>query len=112
MYIPDIKRNGFTFTDGVGYISPELAERAANLFGKRHSSAFQVRIAGAKGVLMVKPSLQGQQIHLRDSQIKFEADDLTFNVIRCATFGQGFLNRQVIILLGCLGVPDHYFLRM
>lgn len=29
MNLPDIKRNGFIFTDGVGYISPELAKIAA-----------------------------------------------------------------------------------
>jgi tRNA A37 threonylcarbamoyladenosine dehydratase len=33
-------------------------------------------------------------------------------VIRGATFGQGYLNRQIITLLFCLGVPESYFLAM
>ena len=74
-------------------------------------SAFQVRIAGAKGVLMVKNELEGRQIRLRKSQTKFSSDDLSFNVIRCSTFGQGYLNRSLIILLSSLGVPDDYFMR-
>ena len=74
-------------------------------------SAFQVRIAGAKGVLMVKNELEGRQIQLRKSQTKFSSDDLSFNVIRCSTFGQGYLNRSLIILLSSLGVPDDYFMR-
>lgn len=74
-------------------------------------SAFQVRIAGAKGVLMVKKELEGKQIQLRKSQTKFSSDDLSFNVIRCSTFGQGYFNRSMIILLSSLGVPDEYFMR-
>lgn len=56
--LPDIKRNGFTFTDGVGYISSALASKIARKsFRINHSSAFQIRLAGAKGVLMVNPEL-------------------------------------------------------
>jgi len=33
-------------------------------------------------------------------------------VIRCATFSQGFLNRQVILLLRSMGVPEAVFLRL
>lgn len=67
MGLPDIVSNGFTFTDGVGHISEELALIAAKKFNYTNCSAFQIRIAGAKGVLMVKPGLQGCQIALRKS---------------------------------------------
>jgi RNA-dependent RNA polymerase len=52
---PDIKRNGYCFTDGVGYISPRLAQLISqDHFGLGYvCSAFQIRIGGAKGVLMV-----------------------------------------------------------
>ena len=60
---------------------------------------------------MVKQELPGRMIQLRDSQIKFQSEDLTFNVIRCSTYGQGFFNRSLILLLSCLGVPDEYFLK-
>ena len=85
--IPDIERNGYTFTDGVGYISPQLALYVAKKYNFSHVSAFQIRIAGAKGVLMVKDELEGKHIQLRKSQIKFPSDDLTLNVIRCSTYG-------------------------
>jgi RNA-dependent RNA polymerase len=110
--IKDVKRNGFCFSDGVGYISPDLANVAARKLGYTSASAFQIRLAGAKGVLMQNPSLSGYQVQLRESQIKFEAADLSLNIIRASTFGQGYLNRQVIQLLYCLGVPEHYFVRL
>ena len=36
----DIERNGYTFTDGVGYISTKLAKRAAKNFNHKQVSAF------------------------------------------------------------------------
>jgi hypothetical protein len=32
-------------------------------------------------------------VKLRKSQVKFPSTDLSFNVVRGATFSQGFLNR-------------------
>jgi uncharacterized membrane protein len=51
------------------------------------------------------------QVILRKSQVKFPSENLTLDIVRCATFSQGFLNRQIITLLHCLGVPIDYFLR-
>ena len=42
--------------------------------------------------------------------IKFESADLKLEVIRCAGYTQGYLNRQVITLLSCNGVDDDLFL--
>jgi hypothetical protein len=50
-------------------------------------------------------------VQLRASQLKFHSPDLSFNVIRPATFSPGFLNRQTIQLLQCAGVPQSYFLQ-
>ena len=58
--IEDIQRNGFTFTDGVGYISPLLSLEAAQQFRFSQVSAFQIRIGGAKGILMIKNELEGR----------------------------------------------------
>jgi hypothetical protein len=52
-------RNGFTFTDGCGYISRELCDMIANKFDFTKCSTFQIRFAGAKGVLMLDPELEG-----------------------------------------------------
>jgi len=56
-----------------------------------------VRIAGAKGVLMVNKDMKGPlQVQLRGSQIKFPSAQLSLNIIRSSTLSQGFLNRQMI----------------
>jgi len=116
---PDIERNGFTFSDGCGFIRPDLALQIAQSFKFTNISAFQVRLGGAKGVLAVNPDSEiynteegGQAlVLLRNSQVKFPSDNLSLDIVRCATFSQGYLNRQVITLLHCLGVPIEYFLR-
>jgi RNA-dependent RNA polymerase len=61
---------------------------------------------------MVNPKLEGRQVRLRESQVKFLSADRGLNVVRCATFSQGYLNRQIIILLNALGVPEEVFLKM
>jgi hypothetical protein len=38
-------------------MSQELADQMALLFSAAHASAFQIRLGGAKGVLMVKKEL-------------------------------------------------------
>ena len=59
---------------------------------------------------MVKDLPPPLKVQLRESQIKFPSADLSFNIIRCGTFSQGLLNRQIITLLHSLGVPEEYFL--
>jgi hypothetical protein len=59
---------------------------------------------------MVKDLPSPLKVQMRGSQIKFPSEDLSLNIIRCGTFSQGLLNRQIIILLYCLGVPETYFI--
>ena len=40
---------------------------------------------------------------------KFDGGIFKLSVIRCATYSPAFLNRQVILLLSNLGVPDEVF---
>jgi hypothetical protein len=54
-------RNGYNFTDGCGFISKDLCSLIESHFGIK-SSAFQIRLAGAKGVLMLNPALKGIKI--------------------------------------------------
>jgi hypothetical protein len=59
-----------------------------------------------------KPSL-GQEnriVELRPSMIKFKSPEYPLEVVRGSTFTQGYLNRQVILLMNCLGVPDDVFM--
>ncbi|KAI8647751.1 RNA dependent RNA polymerase-domain-containing protein [Parasitella parasitica] len=112
-YIDDVKRFGYTFSDGVGKISPSLAKEVAiRLDLKMEPSAFQFRLGGAKGVLTIDKRLVDTQVkvQLRPSQIKFESKHLTLEVIRTSTYIHSYLNRQAITLLSALGIKDHIFL--
>lgn len=52
--IPDVKRNGFVFSDGVGTISMSLARKIAEKLPLKDKntvpSCYQIRWAGAKGM--------------------------------------------------------------
>ncbi|GME64289.1 RNA-dependent RNA polymerase eukaryotic-type [Neofusicoccum parvum] len=111
----DIKRNGYTFTDGVGRISPLLARQAAEEFGHPNfvedtPSVFQFRLGGCKGVLAVSPELSGLEIHVRRSQDKFPAPNDGLEIIKWSQFATATLNRQLIIVLDSLGVPEQVFM--
>ncbi|KAF2752043.1 RdRP-domain-containing protein, partial [Sporormia fimetaria CBS 119925] len=114
--IPDIERNGFTFSDGVGKICSFLAKLAAQELGFQNAfedppSLYQFRLAGCKGVLALDPSLQGTSvIHIRPSQFKFHAEMQGLEVIRASSFATAYFNRQLITVLSTLGVPDNIFL--
>ncbi|GBC04988.1 hypothetical protein RclHR1_00060001 [Rhizophagus clarus] len=111
--IPDIERNGYVFSDGIGKISPSLAKKIAyKLELKYIPSAFQFRMAGYKGMLCQDNTLQGNQVKVRKSQCKFESTHNELEVIRCSAYIPSFLNRQAITLLSVLGIPDEVFIRL
>ncbi|KAH8667413.1 RNA dependent RNA polymerase-domain-containing protein [Tricladium varicosporioides] len=113
--IDDIKRNGYCFTDGVGKISPFLAQMIAaelKLKSTHPPSAIQFRLGGCKGILVVSPEAEGRQVHIRKSQQKFKAIYNGLEVIRCSHYSCASLNRQTITILSALGVPDEVFLDM
>ena len=111
--IPDIERNGYCFSDGVGIISDFLArliieEMELDVFDE--PSAFQFRMGGCKGVLTVWPQAKGMEVHIRQSQEKFKGTLNNLEIIRCAKMATATLNRQTITILECLGVPQIVFL--
>jgi RNA-dependent RNA polymerase len=110
--IEDIRRNGHIFTDGIGQISIDLAFQCAKKFDYGYCSAFQIRLGGIKGIVAVNRELIGEQILVRPSMLKFKSNDTELGVIRCSSYSQGFLNRQIISLLSTLGVPNTIFLNM
>ncbi|KAI1747477.1 RNA dependent RNA polymerase-domain-containing protein [Xylaria castorea] len=113
--IEDISRNNWCFTDGVGKISPKLAEIVAKrhkLTKKTVPSAFQFRLGGSKGLLVVWPDLTFNQVCLRPSQKKFQAQSTLLEIIKPSRFSVATLNRQTITILSCLGVPDAAFLQL
>ncbi|KAK7425799.1 hypothetical protein QQZ08_007648 [Neonectria magnoliae] len=110
--IADIERNGHCFTDGVGKISPFIAQMIVEDVGLDvfdQPSAFQFRMGGCKGVLAVWPDAKGTEVHVRESQEKFKAEFNGLEINRCAKFATATLNRQTITILECLGVPTSSF---
>ncbi|EXX63767.1 hypothetical protein RirG_149260 [Rhizophagus irregularis DAOM 197198w] len=111
--IPDIIRNGYTFSDGIGKISFSLAEVIAKeLDLKRIPSAFQFRMAGYKGGLCQSRYLRANQVQVRPSQHKFKSNHNILEIVRCSSSLPSYLNRQAITLLSALGIPDDVFIRM
>lgn len=112
--IEDVGCNGSTFSDGVGRISKFLAQMATSeLKIKTPSgdtpSAFQFRLGGCKGMLTVSSQAQRQEVHIRPSQHKFAALHNGLEIIRWSQFSIATLNRQLIIVLSTLGIPDRVF---
>ena len=116
--IDDIVRNHkgkeYNFTDGVGKISPFLAQLVAGELGlitPEPPSVFQFRLGGCKGVLTVWPEVKSQEIHIRESQYKFPAKHEGLEIIRWSQMASANLNRQLINQLSSSGVNDDVFVR-
>jgi RNA-dependent RNA polymerase len=110
----DVVRNDFTFSDGVGKISRFLAQMVTS----QHKittptddppSAFQFRLGGAKGMLAISPDPQPQGVHIRPSQQKFETNQNGLEIIRWSQYSLATLNRQLILVLSALDIPDRVF---
>lgn len=113
--IEDVERNDYCFTDGVGKISHVLATQIADqlhLSNELVPSIFQFRMGGCKGVLAVSPEVKGQRVHIRRSQLKFNAVYNGLEIIRWSRNAVATLNRQTITILSSLGVPDNVFNNM
>lgn len=108
----DVINNNYTFTDGVGRIShaaAELIQLELNIPGASPPSAFQFRLGGCKGVLAIDTALKDVNILIRPSQFKFDSESDELEIIRVSEYWQSFLNRQLILVLSDLGVPDQVF---
>lgn len=113
--IEDEERHGHVFTDGVGMLSPFLAQLITHELGilrmsSEPPSIFQFRMGGCKGILAVSPSSKLQEITIRRSQYKFAARHEGLEIIRWSQFAASNFNRQIIVVLSALGVPDEIFL--
>ncbi|KAH8426461.1 RNA dependent RNA polymerase [Aspergillus melleus] len=112
--IEDVERNSYIFSDGVGRISRFLAQVAMSDL-KIHTptgdppSAFQFRLGGCKGMLTVSEEAQNREVHIRKSQDKFKATHSKLEIIRWSQYSIATLNRQLIMVLSSLGIPDLVF---
>ncbi|KXX75237.1 RNA-dependent RNA polymerase 1 [Madurella mycetomatis] len=114
--IQDVERNGRVFSDGVGTISLGAAEAIYEVLpeSKGLPTCFQIRWAGAKGMLSVDPSLEGNTICVRPSMLKFESDDKA-NLEICDMASKPIpmvLNRQLIKILEDMGAHSNWFLEL
>ncbi|KAI5056194.1 hypothetical protein GOP47_0029715 [Adiantum capillus-veneris] len=113
-YAHDIIRNGHKFSDGVGKISPILAQECARMLKLEHNppSAYQIRYGGCKGVVVTWPSEKesDRTLTLRESMEKFISRHDFIEVVTWSRFQPCFLNRQIITLLSALQVPNSIFL--
>jgi hypothetical protein len=66
----------------------------------------QIRHGGAKGVLSRNSLLQGRQMQLRPSQLKFGSSHPQLEVCSVAAWLPAYLNRQVIMMMEHNGVPE------
>ncbi|KAJ1551705.1 hypothetical protein HK096_003853 [Nowakowskiella sp. JEL0078] len=119
--IPDVVIGRYIFTDGIGKISPSLLEKALayhrSTWVYRESeppSAYQIRFGGCKGMVAVDPTLKGDELHIRPSMRKFDAPTShNFEIVKTSRIArQAYLNRQLILILSHLQIPDAVFLEL
>ncbi|KHN97503.1 RNA-dependent RNA polymerase [Metarhizium album ARSEF 1941] len=115
-YIPDVKSadGKRVFSDGVGTISREAMQEFWKALPMRTISptCFQIRWAGAKGMLALNSTLRGKVICIRkDSMMKFPSQDLRELGI-CDVASRPLrlvLNRQIIKILEDMGTKPQWF---
>ncbi|KAK4462313.1 RNA-dependent RNA polymerase 1 [Cladorrhinum samala] len=114
--IDDVEHDARTFSDGVGTISPGAVEAIYDVIAseKGYPTCFQIRWAGAKGMLTMDTRLAGNQICIRPSMNKFESLDKD-NLEICDMAWKPaplILNRQLIKILEDMGAPGSWFLEL
>ena len=124
--VDDVERDKYNFTDGCGFISTECALRVTeklnletmykDIKSPAIPSVFQIRLKGCKGVLCHHDCLE-EGIQIRPSMEKFAwtlAGPHPLGIVDRG-FSRpneiGSLNKQYIMLLSALGIPDEVFLQ-
>lgn len=108
--IDDIEVSKGVFSDGIGKISQDLIDEICMERRLTNIASIQIRFGGAKGVLSVDPYMKEEKtICLRPSMVKFEGKYRDLEILDYNKYRGGYLNRQIILLLVTLGVPDKVF---
>ena len=124
--VEDIERDRYNFTDGCGAISTECARKVTEELNigtvyegvklPEIPSVFQIRLKGCKGVLCHNPRLK-EGLQIRPSMEKFKWSRKGPHPLGIVDKGFsrpnefGSLNKQYIMLLSALGVPEKVFLQ-
>ena len=104
MMIDDIERNNYCFTDGNGLVSKGLAKLIfQQLNDKNHQvknipipSAYQIRLAGCKGLIIIDPQSTDEQFYMkiRPSMKKFDCNNWILDICDYSRPSRSmFLNR-------------------
>ncbi|XP_054164683.1 uncharacterized protein LOC128962330 [Oppia nitens] len=111
--IHDRTGDPYTFSDGVGQISREMAAEICKTLNISHEvSTFQIRYAGCKGIVVVNPKLAGKKILMRPSMRKFESDSQDLDLLKYGEPRALYLNRPLISILYHMGVTTDRFLKL
>ncbi|KFM79305.1 RNA-dependent RNA polymerase 1, partial [Stegodyphus mimosarum] len=114
----------YTFSDGVGMISKDLAEEVRKALHERvplslfdaepyQPTAFQIRFKGCKGMIAESPSLTGRMLGIRPSMEKFQCDSSNLlEIVKISAPRAMFLNRPLITILEQLGIESNVFLKL
>ncbi|PGH04763.1 hypothetical protein AJ79_06984 [Helicocarpus griseus UAMH5409] len=114
----DVERNGRVFSDGVGTISASVMYkiwREYSLRTKVKPTVFQIRFAGAKGMISLDSRKKSDSLMLRPSMVKFNGMSDSYNIEICGSGIRSlpfFLNAQLIKILEDLGVNETAFLKL
>lgn len=115
--MPDVKRNGRVFSDGVGTMSSSVMRKiwkAVPSMRDLKPTCFQVRFQGAKGMISLDTRLEGDCVLLRPSMIKFKGST-SMDIELCGSSLRPlpmYPNRQVIKILEDMGVDDGWFMEL
>ncbi|KAL8648728.1 MAG: hypothetical protein Q9226_005877 [Calogaya cf. arnoldii] len=109
----DVERNGRVFSDGVGTCSLEVLKtlQSAQKSFAVPATVFQIRYAGAKGVISLDSRLQGHVLRLGPSIIKYRGTEES-HIEVCGVAPRKLplvLNRSLIQILEDLGIPNQAF---
>ncbi|PSN62624.1 rna-dependent rna polymeras-like protein [Corynespora cassiicola Philippines] len=115
--MPDIERNGHCFSDGCGTISKDLLSKVWKVLPlerrEQKPVVLQIRYRGAKGVVSLDSTLKGEQLHIRNSMVKYNAREIWRDLELCGAAYRPldlYLNHQFIKILEDLDIPQKNFL--
>lgn len=96
--LPEIIRNNYVFSDGIGKISASLAAKVAKklqLSVHNAPCSYQIRFGGYKGVVTCWPEDRDDGFHLflRKSMLKFKSEHSILEICSWSKYLPCFLNR-------------------
>lgn len=117
MHLAEVTNGNYTFSDGVGTFSPKMWSLICKESKQSHypdPTLYQIRCGGAKGMISLDSRLEGYQLCLRPSMIKYDGSRFS-DIEICGSALRPLpmrLNRQHIKILEDLGIERQVFERL